>query len=334
METENLYKDSIDKTLDLIFCPIKENIAKESGGDFIGCRINNGSYISYRGPVIYLSWHPNKNPTIDTDYMDPDEIKRLSPDKKYFYSLTMTDSSRYRDVFNQMSSSIQFIDKDSEDEIAWLEPQELDDLKLFTPYTPDYIHNYYIKLGGRQFEPTYHLIGRINSGRYAGADIISAIFGVDGKSYTILKINDSYKILSKYNDDFGDYDLNNWVMEFRTDGAYTIPDLDCPDEISPVEGIVFKKTNDPENIFDPNSPETKDSLLSKKIGESLDGKDIYDLSADGKRQELGILLPNGTLVFYALTNIEYAKNISLVSDKTLSDYVTSPFCNEAVWNKQ
>jgi len=157
---------------------------------------------------------------------------------------------------------------------------------------------------------------------------------VDGKSYTILKINGSYKILSKYNDDFGDYDLNNFAIELPIDSAYDISDLDCPAEISPVEGLAFRKTDEPENVFDPNSPETKESLLFKKIGKSLDGKDIYDLSKDGQWQEIGILLPNGTLVFYALKNIKYAEYVPLVDSKTLDDYVTHPFCNGAVWSKQ
>jgi hypothetical protein len=196
-----------------------------------------------------------------------------------------------------MASSLKFTDGKSADEVVWIEPQKLDDLKIFAPYTPDYINNNYIKSGGRQFEPTYHLVGRINSGRYAGAEIISAIFGVDGKSYTILRMDGKYRILSKYNDDFNDYDPNNFATKLHADPVYDIPDLDYPDEISLSDNI-FRKTDEPENIFDPNSPETKESLSFKKLGINLDGKDIYNLSDGGEMQEIGILLPNGALVIF------------------------------------
>lgn len=293
--------------LNLILCPPENKVLEKDGGAFSACRIDytelDGRNIPhYRGPIIYLSWRPNNDPAMGADYKDPTGINKLSPDKKYFYSLTLNDDrgNRYSDIYNKMVSSLKFIDGKSTDDIIWLEPQKLDDLRIFAPYTPDYINNNYIKSGGRQFEPTYHLVGRINSGKYTGADIISAIYGVDGKSYTILRIDGKYRILSKYNDDFNDYDPNNFAIELRTDLAYDIPDLDYPDEISLTEDAIFQKTDEPENIFDPNSPETKESLSSKKIGKSLDGKDIYNLSDGNEMQEIGILLPNGTLITYSL----------------------------------
>jgi len=109
-------------------------------------------------PIIYLSWRTNNDPAIDVNYEDPVGLSKLSPDKKYFYSLTMGDDDRDPDVFKEMTASLKFIDKKSKDEIIWIEPQKLEDLKIFIPYTPDYVNNYYIKPGGKQFEPTYHLV--------------------------------------------------------------------------------------------------------------------------------------------------------------------------------
>lgn len=312
--------------LNLIFCPPENRVPEEYSRVFGACRIeytetDGGNVMSYKGPLIYLSFSPNDNPAIDKNYEDFLEIKKLSPDKKYFYDLSLRyggnsdtyygltglrydgDNRYYSDIYSAIVSSLKFTDGKSTDEIVWLEPQKLDDLKIFAPYTPDYINNNYIKLGGRQFEPIYHLVGRINSGKYAGADIISAIFGVDGKSYTLLKTNGSYRILSKYNDDFNDYDPNNFATKLNIDPVYDILDLDCPDEISlTFSAYIFQKTDEPENIFDPNSTETKESLSSKKIDKGLDGRDIYNLSDGDEIREVGVLLPNGTLVIYSLKN--------------------------------
>jgi hypothetical protein len=327
--------------LNLIFCPPENKVLEDYSDAFGACRIeyteevDGGNGLSYQGPLIYLSVWPNDNPEIAKKYEDFLEMKKrnpdkeyyedylltqkLSPDKKYFYNLSLRyggnsdtyyglaglrydgDNRYYSDVYSVIASSLKFTDGKSADEIVWLEPQKLDDLKIFAPYTPDHINNYYIKLGGRQFEPIYHLVGRINSGKYAGSDIISAIFGVDGKSYTLLKTNGSYRILSKYNDDFNDYDPNNFATKLNIDPVYDIPGLDCPDEISlTFSAHIFQKTDEPENIFDPNSPETKESLSSKKIDKGLDGRDIYNLSDGEEIKEIGILLPNGTLVIYSL----------------------------------
>jgi hypothetical protein len=173
---------------------------------------------------------------------------------------------------------------------------------------------------------TYYRVGRIDQGKYAGADLVTGLRG-NGDYYTFVGGSGKYTMLPKYSMPEVDLEMSgDFETAPQTDTEYDIPELDYPQElVSPVKEIAYGNPS-PIMGLDPNY---MNFSSYKKIGTHPQWGDIYegyDLSA------INIHLPNGQFVTYALAEMQ-PRDISLGS-RRLEDYEVGVgfYCDKA-WSQ-
>lgn len=313
-----------------VFCP-PENMDTTDSGMACKVRTDNLSVPNYQSPIIYLSsWSKSE--------FKGDLTKEgvwLSTDGNYVYELRASGADAYSDIYKQMISTFKFKEKPKAGEVTWSEAKKLDDLKIFVPYTPTPDSGDDAP-GFKAFESSYYQVGHIDTGKYAGADIITALYGKHGSAYTLLKYNGNYKLLTKYEYTYTE-DNSNFAATPDIDEEYDIPELDYTEQIiSPTKEIVYRNTVTAMS-FDPNFDK---SNLNKKLSTDPKWGTVYDNSDDSSSYPtIGILLPNGAFISYAMGDIaspeiisSIPSNTSFNNGQTWDNYkAESSFCS--VWNE-
>ena len=202
-------------------------------------------------------------------------------------------------------------------QITWIDAQTLPDLQILVPYTPNPNDD---SPGFTSHESEYNLVGHINTGKYAGGDIITAIFGGNDNFYVLLKSNDNYIALTKYQ--YAPVKWDDFVAVPKSDSTYDIPDLDYPNQInSPTKEITFGSpdpTVNPGGGFGGQTSGVK-LFTDPKWGGIYDEGDVLD------RTKVGLPLPDGLWIIYTMNQFtSNPKNFNFSNGLTLDDYTFNP----------